>query len=79
MTQDEIKLVQQVIGLPEAWRTEPKQPEPTRHFLSGRTFHAELKGRIEIEEYEAGWLFIHCSAGSFVVKQQILSVDGTAL
>ncbi len=81
MTQKEIALVQQVIGLPEAWKPDPKQPEPTRHFLSGQTFHFEVKGRFEVERADDApdWIRIFTTAGPIMIKNQVLDCDGTAL
>ncbi len=72
MTRFEIIAAQERIGLPESW-------QPKRHYISGASFQAELKGRISIEADEAGWIAIHTEAGPIMIRKQVLNVDGGVL
>ncbi len=95
MTRSEIIAAQERIGLPSAWEIMATGGETngggfvqhqdvtitkvTRHYLSGPTFQAELKGRISIEADEAGWIAIHTEAGPIMIRRQVLNVDGGVL
>ncbi len=76
MTRAEIAAVQREIGLPKTWE---ECFAPTRHYLSGEFFQAELKGRISIEADEAGWIAIHTEAGPIMIRKQVLNIDGGEL
>ncbi len=91
MTREEIVAVQQDIGIPDSWLAQGVTPEShadwlmtlgkSRHYISGPSFQAELKGRIAIEAHEAGagWITIHTEAGPIMIRSQVLSIDGGEL